>query len=452
MIKRLTSFFHKGDKDSSFVLKKSFLALAVRLGGMVAQYLFIFIVARLYGPKEQGAFTLCFTVLQLFAIFSQMGLDNRLTRIIAANKDQADSAIIKTTYLQSLQLTLFASSIWAIATFFSAPFIAGTIFSKPELTDELQQTCMAFVPFVIIGLNSAGYRGFKNMTGFMIFKAIQPLLSAILLLVLFYMKSTWGVVHAYTFATIGTCLISIITWWRFSNIKQGIYQPSLNWSQILGESMPMMLTGSMFFIMGWTDNIILGIFRPSEEVGMYDAAFKLSTLSAIVLLAINAIQAPVFSELYHKKEIVRLQQLIIRSNRLLFFTSLPLTLVLCFFPFSILGFLGEAFKGAWLALIILSIGNFVNSITGSIGILLQMSGHQKQYNTIITTTAIGSIVLNIVLIPKYGLLGAAITSSSAKIIQNLLSVAYTKKNLGILSIYLPGIEKLKMLRNNNATK
>jgi O-antigen/teichoic acid export membrane protein len=452
MIKRLTSFFHKGDKDSSFVLKKSFLALAVRLGGMVTQYLFIFIVARLYGPKEQGAFTLCFTVLQLFAIFSQMGLDNRLTRIIAAHKDQADSAIIKTTYIQSLRLTLFASSIWAIATFFSAPFIAGTIFSKPEITDELQQTCMAFVPFVIIGLNSAGYRGFKNMTGFLIFKAIQPLLSAILLLVLFYMKSNWGVVHAYTYATLGTCLISIITWYRFSKMNESAYQPTLSWNQMLGESMPMMLTGSMFFILGWTDNIILGIFRTSEEVGMYDAAFKLSTLSAIVLLAINAIQAPVFSDLYQKKEMGRLQQIIIKSNRLLFFTSLPLTLLLCIFPETILGFLGEGFKGAWIALILLAIGNFINSITGSIGILLQMSGHQKQYNKIITTTAIGSIVLNFILIPNVGILGAAISSSAAKIIQNLLSVVYAKKHLGIISIYLPGIEKLKMLRNKNATK
>ena len=452
MIKRLTSFFHKGDKDSSFVLKKSFLALAVRLGGMVTQYLFIFIVARLYGPKEQGAFTLCFTVLQLFAIFSQMGLDNRLTRIIAAHKDQADSAIIKTTYIQSLRLTLFASSIWAIATFFSAPFIAGTIFSKPEITDELQQTCMAFVPFVIIGLNSAGYRGYKNMTGFLIFKAIQPLLSAILLLILFYMKSNWGVVHAYTYATLGTCLISIITWYRFSKMNESAYQPTLSWNQMLGESMPMMLTGSMFFILGWTDNIILGIFRTSEEVGMYDAAFKLSTLSAIVLLAINAIQAPVFSDLYQKKEMGRLQQIIIKSNRLLFFTSLPLTLLLCIFPETILGFLGEGFKGAWIALILLAIGNFINSITGSIGILLQMSGHQKQYNKIITTTAIGSIVLNFILIPKVGILGAAISSSAAKIIQNLLSVVYAKKHLGIISIYLPGIEKLKMLRNKNATK
>jgi O-antigen/teichoic acid export membrane protein len=452
MIKRLTSFFHKGDKDSSFVLKKSFLALAVRLGGMVTQYLFIFIVARLYGPKEQGAFTLCFTVLQLFAIFSQMGLDNRLTRIIAAHKDQADSAIIKTTYIQSLRLTLFASSIWAIATFFSAPFIAGTIFSKPEITDELQQTCMAFVPFVIIGLNSAGYRGFKNMTGFLIFKAIQPLLSAILLLVLFYMKSNWGVVHAYTYATLGTCLISIITWFRFSKMNESAYQPTLSWNQMLGESMPMMLTGSMFFILGWTDNIILGIFRTSEEVGMYDAAFKLSTLSAIVLLAINAIQAPVFSDLYQKKEMGRLQQIIIKSNRLLFFTSLPLTLLLCIFPETILGFLGEGFKGAWIALILLAIGNFINSITGSIGILLQMSGYQKQYNKIITITALGSIVLNFILIPKLGILGAAISSSAAKIIQNLLSVVYAKKHLGIISIYLPGIEKLKMLRNKNATK
>ncbi|MFM7016098.1 MAG: flippase [Bacteroidota bacterium] len=452
MIRRLSSFFHKGDKDASFVLKKSFLALAVRLGGMLTQYLFIFIVARFYGPKEQGSFTLCFTVLQLFAIFSQMGLDNRLTRIIAAQKDSGNTSIIKTTYLQSLQLTLVASSIWAIATFFAAPFIATNIFSKPDLTDELQQTCMAFVPFVIIGLNSAGFRGYKNMTGFMIFKAVQPLLSAILLLILFSMKSAWGVVDAYTFATLGTCLLSFITWWRFSKISEASYQPVLNWTQMLNESMPMMLTGSMFFILGWTDNIILGIFRSSEEVGMYDAAFKLSTLSAIVLLAINAIQAPVFSELYHKKEMGRLQQIILKSNRLLFFTSLPLTAILCLFPTHILGFLGEGFKGAWLALILLSIGNFINSITGSIGILLQMSGHQKQYNNIITLTAIGSIIANFILVPQFGLVGAAISSSAAKIIQNLLSVAYAKRELNILSIYLPGIEKLKFLKNKNAIK
>ncbi len=452
MIKKLFSFFHKGDQDASFVLKKSFLALSVRLGGMISQYLFIFIVAKLYGPKEQGAFTLCFTVLQLFAIFSQMGLDNRLVRIISANRDNGDTSIVKTTYLQSLRLTLIASSIWAIATFLAAPFIAGIIFSKPELTDELQQTCMAFVPFVIIGLNSAGFRGFKNMTGFMIFKGIQPLLSAILLLVIFYMKSSLGVVDAYTYAMIGTCVLSFITWWRFSKISHAAYKPEVNWDQMLSESMPMMLTGSMFFILGWTDNIILGIFRSSEEVGMYDAAFKLSTLSAIVLLAINAIQAPMFSELYNKNEMGRLQQIILKSNRLLFFTSLPLTLILCFFPETILGFLGEGFKGAWLALILLSIGNFVNSITGSIGILLQMSGHQKQYNNIITTTAIGSVLLNFILIPKIGLVGAAISSSAAKIIQNLISVAYAKKKLGIISIYLPGFEKLKFLKNKNATK
>jgi O-antigen/teichoic acid export membrane protein len=216
--------------------------------------------------------------------------------------------------------------------------------------------------------------------------------------------------------------------------------------------MPMMLTGSMFFILGWTDNLILGIFRSSEEVGMYDAAFKLSTLSAIVLLAINAIQAPMFSELYNRNEMGRLQQIILKSNRLLFFTSLPLTLILCFFPEAILGFLGDGFKGAWLTLILLSIGNFINSITGSIGILLQMSGHQKQYNNIIISTAVGSVVLNFILIPEYGLLGAAITSSAAKIIQNLLSVAYAKKKLGILSLYLPGIEKLNFIKNKNATK
>ena len=267
----------------------------------------------------------------------------------------------------------------------------------------------------------------------------MTLARSLMVLILFSMKSAWGVVDAYTYATIGTCILSFITWWRFSKISTATYAPTISWTQMISESMPMMLTGSMFFILGWTDNIILGIFRSSEEVGMYDAAYKLSTLSALVLLAINAIQAPLFSELFHKKETERLKQIILKSNRLLFYTSLPLTAILCLFPDYILGLLGDGFKGAWLALILLSIGNFINSITGSIGILLQMSGHQKQYNNIITTTAIGSVVLNFILVPQIGILGAAISSSAAKIIQNLLSVAYAKKELNILSLIFPTV-------------
>ncbi|MBK9638980.1 MAG: polysaccharide biosynthesis C-terminal domain-containing protein [Bacteroidetes bacterium] len=131
---------------------------------------------------------------------------------------------------------------------------------------------------------------------------------------------------------------------------------------------------------------------------------------------------------------------------MLFYATLPFTLLICIFPDWILSFFGSDFKQASTALIILSIGNFFSSITGSVGILLQMTGHQKSYNNIILCAAITSIILNIILVPRIGITGAAISSAIAKIIQNLAGSIYVYKKFGFLSIYLPGIT-----RNNKST-
>jgi O-antigen/teichoic acid export membrane protein len=222
--------------------------------------------------------------------------------------------------------------------------------------------------------------------------------------------------------------------------------------KILTESIPLMLTGSVFFILGWTDNIMIGIFRTEAEVGIYDIAFKISSLAAIVLLSINAIQAPVFAELYAKGEMQKLQRHIFKSTRILFYTSFPVTLACIFIPEYLLGIFGDEFKTATLTLSVLAIGNFINSITGSIGILLQMTRRQKRYNQIILVAASITIILNIILIPRYGILGAAIASSTAKILQNVISVAYAKLELGILSFYIPGIEKISSLSTKKHLK
>lgn len=449
MLDKIFKKFSKGDKDTKFLFKKSLLAFTVRGGGMLAQYALIFFIAKFYGPKEQGSYTLAITILQLFAIFSQMGLDNRLIRITAANSTLSDQSIIKTTYLQSLRLTLISSVIWASLIWLAAPWIAGTFFSKPQLTDQIRIICFAFVPFVFIGLNSAGFRGFKNMTGFLAFKGLLPLIAALFLVGFYYFKTGIGAVSAYAIGAALVCIASFIGWFRFSKIKNFGYQPKHSALEMLKESMPMMLTGSIFFILGWTDNLILGIFKSEEAVGMYDMAFKLSTLSAVVLIAVNAIQAPTFAELYSKGEMKRLQGFIFSSTKLLFYTSFPVTIILCLFPQEILGIFGPGFKAASSALIILAIGNFVNSITGSIGILLQMSGKQREYNRIIMIAAGGSVLLNFILIPKIGIMGAAISSSLAKIFQNIASVIYARRTMGILSLYLPGIEKIIKYKQTN---
>jgi O-antigen/teichoic acid export membrane protein len=163
-------------------------------------------------------------------------------------------------------------------------------------------------------------------------------------------------------------------------------------------------------------------------------------------MGLNAIQGPVLAELYHRRDYTALNKQVKQSTKILFYITLPFTIAVCIYNKQILQLFGTEFRIAETALIILVIGNFISSISGSVGILLQMTGHQKAYNKIITTTAIGSILLNIILIPKLGITGAAIASGSAKIVQNIASVIYTYRTTGLFTLYLPGINKLFPLK------
>jgi O-antigen/teichoic acid export membrane protein len=299
-----------------------------------------------------------------------------------------------------------------------------------------------------MGLNGAAFRGLRNMTGFLLFRALIPFFAVIPLL--FYPQSGFiTATEAYTYSTLLLCVMSFITWYRYSFIAKGNFEPKVTSGQIISDSLPMMLTGSVFFLLNWTDNLLLGIFRTEAEVGIYDSAFKIASASAIVLMGLNSIQAPSFSELFAKNKIRELNRQVQQGTRIIFLITLPFTILLFVFGEEILGLFGDEFRSAKTALLILAFGNFVSCISGSVGILLQMTGHQRPYNRIITTAAIGSIALNLYLIPHYGIIGAAITGCLAKIYQNLGAVIYTYRKMGIMTMYLPGINKVFPVKNTD---
>jgi len=420
-------------------MKKGSLALIVRAAGMLTQYLFVLVVARLYGAKILGTFTLSYTVVQLVAIISLMGLDNLLVRMIATNKAKGDFGSVKTAYKQILRLTALSSIFWTFCLVISASWIATHLFHKPEITNSIRIIGFSLPPFVLMLIDSSAFRGYKNMIGFAIFRALIPLIGAGIIAISIYANLELSPIVCFTISTFIVAIISYFSWQWFSKLDDVKSAPENKLKSILNDSFPMMLTGSIFFIFGWTDNLILGIFRTQEEVGIYDTAFKIAAAAAIALFALNAIQAPTFAELHSKGEKQRLKNYVFNSTKLIFYITLPITLLILIFPEKILSIFGPEFKTAWLALCIMAIGNFVNSITGSVGILLQMTGHQKQYNNIIISTAAASILLSLVLIPRFGIVGAAIASAAAKIIQNLASVIYTYRKINIVSIYLPGI-------------
>ncbi|MBK9638981.1 MAG: oligosaccharide flippase family protein [Bacteroidetes bacterium] len=294
----------KGNKkETSFILKKGGIALSVKAGGMVTQYLFVFVVARMLGPGALGSFTLSFTVLQLLAIVGLLGLDNLLTRKVAAAKAAERPADIKSAHLTSIKITSITSVILSVLLFISADFIANSIFHKPQMTTHLKVMCFALAPFVFINIHAAAFRGMKNMIGFTFYKAIIPVLNVAFIFIGYYTALNISPTLGYAISCGLVMILYSIAWKKYSHSYEVGVVETTSKKEMVIESLPMMITGSIFFILNWIDNLVIGVYRTEIEVGLYDTAFKIASASAMILMAINAIQGPTFAEYHSKNDI-----------------------------------------------------------------------------------------------------------------------------------------------------
>ena len=112
---------------------------------------------------------------------------------------------------------------------------------------------------------------------------------------------------------------------------------------------------------------------------------------------------------------------------------MPIIIIIFVFPEFILSFFGKDFLIAKSALLILAFSQGINAMSGSVGIILNMTGKEKVFRNILSIALVINISLNLILIPIYKIEGAAIASASSLIFWNLYSVWYVYKKYGILT-------------------
>ena len=149
---------------------------------------------------------------------------------------------------------------------------------------------------------------------------------------------------------------------------------------------------------------------------------RISFLISFALIAVNYIAAPKFASLFKQKKIIELKELSMFCSRILFIIAIPLCALLFFLSAEILLLFGEDYVNASYLLQVLIFGQFINIICGPVAFLLNMTGNEKDMRNILLLTGILSIILGFILTFHYGVLEAAISTSTSLIIQNLLAV------------------------------
>jgi O-antigen/teichoic acid export membrane protein len=432
-------------RDSHFgeLLKGSSTAFIVRLLGMGAGYVFTILITKGYGPAAMGVFAISQTVLLILAIVARLGLDTAALRFVAEYSAQGKWDFVKEVYVKSLKIMVPLSILLAIGLYFAAPFVAERLFKKPHLTSAFRITSLSLTPFAILSLNSESLRGLKKIVDYAFFRNVSvPLVASVLLGVALYLsKDSQMPLIAYILGIIILSIWSTFKWCNLEDVSRSTGGNGMSYWSLLSVSVPMLLSSSMLFLAHWTDTIILAMFRTEAEVGIYNVALKVAAFTGITLFAINSISAPKFAQFHGNGDLPGLGRFAQQCTRLIFWTTLPVLLAFMCFPSLVLGLFGPQFKAGSTPLMILTVGQFVNAISGSVGFILLMTGREKIFQNIVIIGTLINVILNLLLVPRYGMTGAAVANMVALAFWNLGSVVYLKYTLNITTMYVPFLVK-----------
>ncbi len=437
VINKLKAFL--SDRQTEELFRGGLAAFSLRIIGICAGYAFTLLVTRGLGAEAMGIFALSYTVLQVAALVGRGGLDSAMMRYSAELTAKDTPWKLKGVYSTGIKTLSALGVLLCVVVYVSAPFLAEHVFGKPHLSPYFRIASLGIIPMTLLQLNAGGLRGLKKVWQFSFLNDLSIFLFASIIFGAFFIRQidASDAVTALVAALYVSAALSFVLWWRNAPYSGSGRTSGITLRDMLDIGIPLMLAGSMSFIMQWTDTLMLGVFRPEEEVGVYAVASRVAKLATLTLFAVNIIAAPKFAELYGTRDHEKLEQTVQGSTRMIFWSSLPLVLVLLLAPSFILGIFGREFTAGVPALYVLTVGQLIWTASGLVGTLLAMTGHQHTFRNIMLFSTVMNILLNLSLIPPFGINGAALATALSLVTWNLLGAFFVKKHLSISSFYLP---------------
>jgi len=424
-------------KDVHFgeLLSGSSVAFVMRTAGMFFGYVFTLLVARKFGADIMGVFALSITVLSIASVIGRLGLDTALLKFVAEYSAQGRHDQVNGIYKKTLRIAIPFSVILSIFFYILSPYIAAYGFHNEALTFSFRIVSLAVLPSVLLLINTQALRALKQIKESSFFQNVSNYLfaSGFIILLLMISEGRNIPILAYLMALIAGLAVSGILWTRRRGQTIDNYDV-MKTRQLLKVSIPMLLSNSMFLLMGWVTILMLGYYRPESDVGIFNVAFKIASLTGIALVSTNTIMGPKIAEFYGRRDIAGMGKSARQSAGLVFWVTLPLACILFLFPGPVMSFFGDEFRAGALVLIILTVGQFVNAAVGPVGLLLQMTGKQVLLQNIMISVTITNIILNIILIPRYGIVGAAISNMVCTFLLNGIPFLYVRYYYGFYTI------------------
>lgn len=428
------------DKSLKLIAKSSFVLFLGLLLSKFFTYFYRIIIAREFGPEQYGLFSLAIMIASWFFLFSNLGLGEGIVRFFSRSLGKKDHSGIKSIFrstFMTFTITGWGSTIILIIL---APFLANNVFHEPELLNFLIIFSFSIPLTLYLSLFSGLLLSNQKINSYSFINNIFISFIKIFFIgvFIFFGLKSFSIPFSHVLGIFLTAVIAFFICAKSLknqisfNFFKGKKEDLTLFKGILFFSIPLLFANFIGNTMGWMDSFLIGYYYGAKEVGFYNAAITISLLFTLTSQLFTQLFFPFATKEFSKGNKENVKQISQQLGKWILAFNLPLLILIVLFPGSFLNILfGPEFLAAKNSLRFLTIGFFVFFISQISQQLILMKGKSKILLIDSIIISIFNLSLNIILVPKYGIDGAAIATMLSVI---LLSLIFTFQSYHYLSI------------------
>ena len=371
------------------------------------------IVIKILGVTGYGYYTIGLTVISIGIIIANAGINYGVFRFVPIFIGQDNIAKVKGVIIFGMKFVTISGIIIALGIFLFSELISVSLYNKPDLVKYIKLLSLTLPFSVLSGIVINIFKGFNVIKYKVLIDDFTIIVSRILffLCCLVFGLGVTGVIMSLLTSKILGLIIGIILLLKiFPGVRDGNIKPDLDRREIISYSYPLFLSSFFTIFLNQTDILMLTYYLPADQIGIYSIANKLAVLVFFISSATFSIFSPAIARLLGKGQREDIESLLNKVSRLVLVATIPFFLIITIFSKEALTIFGKEFSAGNTALLILASSFLFNSLLGFAGQILGVMGRSKLILINSLGGSILNIVLNYILISRYGIMGAAMAT------------------------------------------
>src|SRR3989338_841041 len=423
----MVTYTHKALRGATNVLFFSVLA-------SIIAYLTRIVLARNLSTEEFGLFYSVFTVIIFFLFFRDLGFGEALVKYIAEFRAQNQPEKIKTAITSVFTFQLIGSILIAIIFLIFSDYLAVHYFKNPRAALILRVLVLYTIFSVLFTTIKAVFQGFQQMFLYSTIEFAKNLIILVLILLFFYFNLG---IFSPVLAFVMVSPILFLIYFPFLLKRCLFFQHKLTHfkevsKKLIFFSIPVFATSVGGMIIGYVDTLVLTYYWTLTQVGIYNAVLPSALIFIFFGKALCSVIYPLSSELWAKGDKKRLSQGISLLHRYVFVLIIPIMIpIIVYSKFFLTTFFGVDYGAGALAFQILLVGVSFYILASVNNNMISAIGKPKEVTVIVFLAAASNFGLNILLIPKYGINGAAFATAFCYFFSLVASTLRIRKHIGL---------------------